>query len=305
MRRYRFSVIVAVLVGLSLTACPSKQDGAIEGTVVPPTSGIQIAATQNGAVVKTVETDVETGNFIMALAPGMYDVKVTTPTSPFPLTFPAVVVQPAKTTTLPFIELESGAASSSLAGAIAPGGSDTHITLLYEGKERAGIRADSDGAYEFTGLAAGRYTMLVNAPGYAQDTVEFSIPARQRASQNMRLLYISNVDGVDWTKGTIKALGMGLPPKKAPNATIRRAMAKRAALADGQRNLLRTIEQIRVGPDQTLKELMKEKDYTVQVHGFIKGYRIVEERELDAGRIELVLELPLTGTGGLAKQFSF
>jgi len=305
MRRYRIAVTFAVLVGLSLTACPSKQDGAIEGTVVPPTAGIQIAATQSGAVVKAVEADIETGNFTMALAPGTYDVKVTTPTSPFPLTFPAVVVQPAKTTTLPFIELESGAASSSLAGAIAPGGADTHITLLYEGKERAGIRTDSDGAYEFTGLAAGRYALRVNAPGYAQDTVELSIPARQRAQQNVRLLYISNVDGVDWTAGTIRALGTGLPPKKAPNATIRRAMAKRAALADGQRNLLRAIEQIKVNPDQTLKTLMNEKRYTVQVQGFIKGYRIVEERQGDAGRIEVILELPLTGAGGLAKQFSF
>jgi hypothetical protein len=39
-----------------------------------------------------------------------------------------------------------------------------------------------------------------------------------------------------------------MPPQNAATVTIRREMAKRAALADAQRNMLRTIEQIPFKP---------------------------------------------------------
>ncbi len=77
-------------------------------------------------------------------------------------------------------------------------------------------------------------------------------------------------------------------------------MAKRAAIADGQRNLLRIIEEIKTGPDTKLITVVGEKKYTETLSGFLQGYRVASERDLDGGRIEVELELPLTGPGGLS-----
>jgi hypothetical protein len=38
-----------------------------------------------------------------------------------------------------------------------------------------------------------------------------------------------------------------------------------------------------------------------RIQGFLKGYTIVSERELKDGRIEIILELPLTGPAGLSR----
>jgi len=63
---------------------------------------------------------------------------------------------------------------------------------------------------------------------------------------------------------------------------------------------LRIIEQIKVSPDQQFRSFMGGKDYTEKIQGFVQGYKIVGERELDGGRREVVLELPLSGPAGLS-----
>jgi hypothetical protein len=174
------------------------------------------------------------------------------------------------------------------------------VTLLYEGKERAAINTDANGQYEFTGLSAGNYTLKVDAPGYASDATAINIPDSQTTTQSLRMLYVSSIDGVDWAGGKIHALGVGLPPKGASNTTVSHEMAKRAALADAQRNLLTVIDQLKVSPDQSLKSFIGGKNYTKKIQGFVQGYIIVKEQELSGGTIEIELELPLTGPSGLS-----
>jgi hypothetical protein len=77
-------------------------------------------------------------------------------------------------------------------------------------------------------------------------------------------------------------------------------MAKRTALADAQRNLLRVIDQVRVSPDQSLKSFMGDKTYRERIEGFVQGYRIAREQELGNRNVEIELELPLTGPSGLS-----
>ena len=72
-----------------------------------------------------------------------------------------------------------------------------------------------------------------------------------------------------------------------------------------RRNLLRIIEQIRISPDRSLKSMLQEKNYAETIHGFIRGYRVVDERERAGGIIELELELPLTGSRGLSRTLHF
>jgi hypothetical protein len=166
--------------------------------------------------------------------------------------------------------------------------------------ERASVNASSEGRYEFEGLPAGRYTVQVSSPGYANDSASIDVSDSQRATRDVRLLYITAIEGIDWNTGTIRSRGIGLPPKQAPTPTVRREMAKRAAVADAERNLLRIIELITIGPDQKLITALGEKTYTQKLQGYLQGYRVATERDMDGGKIEVELELPLTGPGGLS-----
>lgn len=290
---------------LVLTACTAGQDGAVEGRISPPTAGARVAATQNGRTVATIDAGMADGKFRIALAAGSYNISATVPQSPFPVTFPGITVTSGETTTLPPIELSAPAGSASVAGKIAPPAVAANVTLLYEGKERASRQAGPDGSYEFTGLPAGRYTMVVHAPGYASDTVELNIAEDRRESRALRLIPVSAVEGIDWSTGRIRASGIGLPPLSAPNTTIRRELAKRAALADGQRNLLRIIEQVRVDSVRTVKTYFGEGRHVEKLQGFVRGFKLVAERERDDGGLEVELELPLTGPGGLSSYIQF
>jgi hypothetical protein len=298
MRNYKIIIYGAFLI--TALACTSKQEGAVEGIVSPPNSSARITATQDGKAVAAVDVISADGKFRIALAAGKYDIKVTVPSSPLPLSFSGVVVEPAKTTTLPPIDLAMPAGQSVLSGTIVPGGTATKVLLLYEGKERAAVNTTADGKYEFSGLPAGNYTLQANTPGYAADTATVNLSDAQRATQNIRLLYISATDGVDWTAGKIRATGVGMPPKNASNTAVSREMTKRAALVDAQRNLLRIIDQIKVSPDRSLKSFMGDKNYRERIQGFVQGYKIVREQELSSGKREIELELSLTGPSGLS-----
>ena len=302
MRTYRLIFLVLSLV--FLFACPSKQDGALEGTVVPPSAGVMITVTQNGKIQTSVGANMQDGKFRMPLPSGAYDVSVSVQSSPYPMTFPAVLVEPGKTTTLPPISFAQPSGHAVLAGRVLPGGSTTRIALYAEGRERASLNPDGEGKYQFKELSAGTYTIQSVATGYAQDAVEVNLTNDQAMTQNMRLLYVSVISGVDWAAGKVRATGVGMPPATAVNATIKREMARRAALVDAQRNLLNAINQIKTGPDQSLKSLWGEKKYASIVSGFIRGYTVTGERELSGGKIEVDVELPLTGRTGLTQYLS-
>ena len=95
-----------------------------------------------------------------------------------------------------------------------------------------------------------------------------------------------------------------MPPENEANGAVRREMAKRSALADAERNMLKTIGQIRIDTGQTVQSAMHDKNVSIKIEGFLKGYTIVSERELENGQFEVVLELPLTGPAGLTRHLT-
>jgi len=188
-----------------------------------------------------------------------------------------------------------------LSGRIIPPRPDIEVKLLQEGKERAAVRTDREGRYEFRELPAGTYEVRATAPGHADDIAPVVVPENQTVRQTAVLLPIVAVDGVDWAAGKIRATGVGSPPANAENAGSARAMAQRAALADAQRNLLRTVEQIKIDGERNVRTIMGSRNAAERIQGFVKGYTVVSERELDGGRVEIMLELPLTGPSGLSR----
>jgi hypothetical protein len=210
-------------------------------------------------------------------------------------------VKSRETTTLSPVDRAQTAGKSVIYGKVSPPRPDTEVKLLYEGKERAAARTDNEGKYEFKELPAGTYVMRANAAGHADDAAQVVIAENQKVEQNAVLLPITGIDGVDWASGKIRSTGVGNPPQNVSNDTARREMTKRAALADAQRNMVRTIEQIRINADQTVKTAMNSPTVALKIQGFLKGYTVVSERQLDNGKIEIILELPLTGPAGLSR----
>ncbi len=300
MSRLSGFIIIWIVIGF-LFSCQTNQQGAIEGTIVLPSKSIRVAAMQDGRTILIVAADEKSGKFRAPLAAGTYTISVSVSDSPYPLTFANITVKPGETTQLRPIELSPSSGNAVLSGKIIPPRPNTEIKLLYEGKERAAAKVDTEGKYEFKELPAGAYVLRANAPGYTEDTAQLVITENQKLEQNAALFPISPIDGIDWAAGKIHATGIGIPPEHAANESIRKTMARRAALADAQRNLLRIIEQIRIDADKNVKTAMRDKNFAFRIQGFIKGYAVVSERELEGGKAEVVLELPLNGPEGLSK----
>jgi len=293
--------LILILVVLSSFAGGAAQEGAVEGTLVPSDATAQVSAIQEGKVIAMTHAGGQDGKFRLPLAAGTYTIMVSAPVSSFPIRLENVVVRPGEATVVPSVLIMPGSGKAVLAGRVIPPLRDSEVKLIHEGKERASSHIDQEGRYEFRDLPAGEYEVRATAPGHAQDVAPVTIPENQRVRQNAVLLPIVATDGVDWAAGKIRATGVGSPPKDAGNAGAARAMAQRAALADGQRNLLRMIEQIKIDGGRSVGSMMASGKYSERIQGFVKGYTVVRERELQDGRIEILLELPLTGPSGLSR----
>src|SRR5574341_445774 len=231
MRTFRRIVTVVLFPLVFLFACSTNRDGGVEGTITPATGGARITAIREGKEVLTVPVDGRDGRFKLDLAAGNYSINVTVPTSPYPLHFNDVVVKAGETSPLPPIELMPPAAGkASLSGRVTPPLHGAEIKRISEGRERAAVRADREGKYEFKELPAGTYLIRANAPGHADDSAQVVINENQKAEQNAVLLPVVPIEGVDWAAGKIRATGIGLPPRDASNDSARREMTKRAAL---------------------------------------------------------------------------
>jgi hypothetical protein len=292
---------VLILFVLFSTAGSAQQDGAIEGTLEPPDAVAQISAQQDGRSIATVSAGGQGGMFRLTLSAGTYAIIVSAPVSSFPVRLDGVVVKAGETTALPPIRIMPGSGKAVLTGRVHPPQPDTEVALYSGGKERATARTDREGRYEFPGLPAGEYEVRASAPGHIQDRAPIAVPENQRVQQTSVLLPVVATDGVDWTTGKVRATGTGDRPQHAENAAQARAMAQRAAIADGQRNLLRMVEQIKIDGQRSVRNIMSTRSGAERIQGFIRGYTVVSERQLEDGRVEVIMELPLTGPGGLSR----
>lgn len=290
--------ILFCLLPLSFS-CTQKKDGAIEGSVTPPATGIRVSAVQGGASVAAADVNAQTGSFRIPLQAGTYELRIASPSAPYPLVLSSIVVAAGETTRIAPISLAPAKATGSLSGTVRVPGQTARVALLEEGRERAFLSASREGKYEFEGLPAGQYTVQVTAPGYAADSAVVTVADDRRTTQDIRMLYITVIEGVDWSSGKIRARGIGLPPKNAPTPSVRRELAKRAAIVDAERNMVRALELINVAPGQPLAQALGG-NMTQTLSGYLQGYRMAAERDMDGGRLEIEIELPLTGPGGLS-----
>ena len=292
--------IVLIALFLSSAANGAPLDGIVEGTLEPPDATAQIAAVREGSTIASMNAG-PAGKFRLVLGAGTYTIVVSSPVSSFPVRLYNIDVNPGETTVLPPVLIMPGEGKAVLTGRTIPPRTDSEVRLFQDGKERAVVRSDREGRYEFQELPAGEYEVRASAPGHAEDIAPVTIPENQRVRQTSVLLPVAPTDGVDWAAGRIRATGVGSPPQHAGNPSADRAMAQRAAMSDAQRNLLRTVEQIKIDGQRNVKSVMASRNGRERIQGYLNGFKVVSERDLGDGRVEVVLELPLKGPGGLQR----
>lgn len=117
------------------------------------------------------------------------------------------------------------------------------------------------------------------------------------------VLVVSSVEGVDWQKGVITAVGRGLLPKDVANPAQARLLAMRAAKMEAYKNLLETILKMKTPPDRGMKEYLEEKHIQItRIEGFVKGAMVVKEEYKNDGSAEVTLAVPITGEKGLVAE---
>ncbi len=101
---------------------------------------------------------------------------------------------------------------------------------------------------------------------------------------------------VDWTTGIATARGIGIPPKNAVSPLQAKEMTKKAAWSVALRNLMEVVKGVHVDATTTVSNFVTTNDEVrTRVEGFVRGARLVQEREMSDGSMETTVEMKLGG----------
>ncbi|HWR06022.1 LPP20 family lipoprotein [Sporomusa sp.] len=107
---------------------------------------------------------------------------------------------------------------------------------------------------------------------------------------------------INWDEGFVEAIGTGVPSSIAKSPAQARLMARRAAIVDAQRNLLESVEGVKITAETTVQNFETTNDTVrTQVTGIVKGARIVNEQQLLDGTYQVTMRINLYGNGSLAE----
>lgn len=107
---------------------------------------------------------------------------------------------------------------------------------------------------------------------------------------------------INWDQATVEAVGFGVPSKIAKSPAQAQLMARRAAIVDAQRNLLETIEGVKVDAETTVQNFELANDVVkTQVSGMVRNSRIINEQQLADGTYQVTMGINLYGQGSLSQ----
>jgi hypothetical protein len=80
---------------------------------------------------------------------------------------------------------------------------------------------------------------------------------------------------VDWGQNYIEATGMAVAPEGTKGAQAK-ALARRGAIVDLQRNLLESVGGVQIDSRTTMNDFMAEDRVRSEVHGLIQGVELLD-----------------------------
>ena len=107
----------------------------------------------------------------------------------------------------------------------------------------------------------------------------------------------------EWTGGnSIEVIGMGMAPPNAVNATHGKMLARRAAVADGYRQLAEVVKGVNVESGTDVEMMMLQSDAVkLGVTTVIKGAVVVDEKDLGEGGYQVTMRMAMFGDNSIAK----
>ncbi len=101
---------------------------------------------------------------------------------------------------------------------------------------------------------------------------------------------------INWSEGYVEAKGYGSAPSQYLGRPNAQPLALRAAKVDAYRNLLETMQGVRVTSGSLVRDLTVESDtIRTQVDGLVRSAVVVKEDCLANGACEVTLRMPLSG----------
>ncbi len=101
--------------------------------------------------------------------------------------------------------------------------------------------------------------------------------------------------GVNWSAATIQAEGAGVGPAGSP-PSMARMMACRAAVVDAQRNLLESIQGVRVEGTTVVANMMVQSDtIKTSVNGLLQGAQVIKREPQSDGSCFVQMSAPMGG----------
>ena len=104
-----------------------------------------------------------------------------------------------------------------------------------------------------------------------------SEPAFAAGAEENSIFFSSEKGRLDWGQNYIEAIGVGVVPKGKSGAQGK-ALARRGAIVDLQRNLLEFVVGVRIDAETTMDDFMAEDRVRTELDGMIKNVQIGEGR---------------------------
>lgn len=98
---------------------------------------------------------------------------------------------------------------------------------------------------------------------------------------------------VNWSTKTVTATGSGAANLKAASVAVARLGAERAAKMDAMRNIVETIQGIKVSGKRSAGDIMSNGEIKSRVQGFVQGCKTADTRYYSDGSVDVVLQCPI------------
>jgi len=141
-------------------------------------------------------------------------------------------------------------------------------------------------------------TMLFLGTAQAQ----FKFNSADLNNRENQIIVGNDTSEVNWTTQYIEAKGwsvMDTSRFRIPGQA--KAMARRGAIVDAQRNLLERIEGIRIVGETVVKDMVTQKDYIyTRLEGVLKGAELIGEPTFEDNIVEVRMRVPIYERAGEA-----
>ncbi len=100
---------------------------------------------------------------------------------------------------------------------------------------------------------------------------------------------------INWTEKVVVATGTGAPDLKAPNVSVARIGAERAAKLDALRNILEALKGVKITANASIADRMgQSNDISAQVQGMARNFKVVDTRYYSDGGVDVVVQMEIT-----------